>query len=311
MWLININGTLFFTADDGVHGRELWKSDGTEQGTILVKDINPGQGSAFSATASPWMTDVNGTLFFAADDGAHGAELWKSDGTEEGTVLVKDILPGPFGSLPRWTAVLNGVLYFSATDANNDFELWRSDGTEEGTVLVHEINFPSLLTTVGGLIFFNANDGVHGQQLWQTDGTADGTVLVTDILSSPQGLTAFHDALFFAADDKLHGVELWMATPSAATSKAVRAALSRADDRVTLSQATTPAPPTTVLAPDTAGAALAAPQRFTEMVSRERGLVGVAGPRRTRRAAPVDSWVRRILNNPGLVDDVFQTWAEV
>jgi ELWxxDGT repeat protein len=74
-------------AEDGVHGDELWMSNGTEAGTVLVKDIKPGAGDS-----NPWeLTDVGGTLFFVADDGLHGNELWKSDGTKAGTVLVKDI----------------------------------------------------------------------------------------------------------------------------------------------------------------------------------------------------------------------------
>ena len=78
--LTNVNGTLFFQGDDGVHGYELWKSDGTEAGTVMVKDIYEG-----SQGSSPGlMTDVGGTMFFAADDGIHGTELWKSDGTEAG-----------------------------------------------------------------------------------------------------------------------------------------------------------------------------------------------------------------------------------
>ena len=82
---------MFFTAGDGAHGPELWKSDGTEAGTVLVKDIHPGAGG-YSSPSS--LTGVGGTLFFAADDGTHGSELWKSDGTEAGTVLVKDINAG-------------------------------------------------------------------------------------------------------------------------------------------------------------------------------------------------------------------------
>jgi ELWxxDGT repeat protein len=112
-FLTNVNGTLFFTADDGVHGRELWKSDGTAAGTRMVKDIRPGKVGSFPNESMGNLTNVNGTLFFAADDGIHGLELWKSDGTEAGTVMVKDIHPGPASSVewrrpgdtapPGWT----------------------------------------------------------------------------------------------------------------------------------------------------------------------------------------------------------------
>jgi ELWxxDGT repeat protein len=84
----NVCGTLFFVANDGAHADELWKSDGTRAGTVLVKDINP-----IGRSSPRELTDVGGTLFLVANDGVHGLELWKSDGTRAGTVLVKDIHP--------------------------------------------------------------------------------------------------------------------------------------------------------------------------------------------------------------------------
>jgi ELWxxDGT repeat protein len=56
---------------------------------VPVKDIDPDDGY-YSGPSG--LTDVAGTLFFAADDGTHGQELWKSDGTKSGTVQVRDII---------------------------------------------------------------------------------------------------------------------------------------------------------------------------------------------------------------------------
>ncbi len=88
--LTRVGDLVFFAADDGVHGRELWISDGTLNGTRMLKDINRGRDSSLLAHFS----EVDGLLFFRADDGLHGRELWVSDGTAEGTRMVRDINPG-------------------------------------------------------------------------------------------------------------------------------------------------------------------------------------------------------------------------
>src|SRR6266511_1197498 len=162
----NVNGAGYFAADDGAHGFELWRSDGTEAGTTMGKDINPGPGD----TSPLWFTDVNGTLFFRADDGVHGTELWKSDGTEAGTTMVKDINPGhiysrPADSSPGGFTKVNGALFFSADDGAHGRELWKSDGTEAGTELFKDINpgsgdsFPGGGFIFKGTLFFTADDG--------------------------------------------------------------------------------------------------------------------------------------------------------
>jgi ELWxxDGT repeat protein len=214
--LTNVNGTLFFVAEDEIHGQELWKSDGTQAGTVLVKDIHAGSGSSNVSS----LTNANGTLFFRAHDGVSGYELWRSDGTETGTILVKDIRPGGDGSVPINLTNLNGTLFFGADDGVHGLELWKSDGTDVGTVLVKDIR-PALggsnlqrLINVNGTLFFQANDGTTGAELWKSDGTEAGTVLVKDNRlgvdsSSPAYLTNVNGTLFFQANDGTNGAELW------------------------------------------------------------------------------------------------------
>ncbi len=234
----NINGTFYFVADDGIHGQELWKSDGTAAGTVLVKDINPGSGS--SSSYSSGLTNVNDILYFVAGDGIHGQELWRSDGTTAGTVLVKDIKPGSGGSnLSRLTNV-NDTLYFQNYDYNKQTnELWKSDGTAAGTVLVRKINQESsdayifyitnynspYLSDLNGSRYFFFDDGIHGSELWKSDGTVEGTVLVKDINPGSGGsdggisnisyyydqyptITNLNGVLYFIASDGT-GTELW------------------------------------------------------------------------------------------------------
>ncbi len=215
----NLNGRLFFSASDGVHGFELWKSDGTAAGTVMVKDINP------TGDSEPLeLTTYKGELFFSASDGTHGTELWKSDGTAAGTVMVKDINPSG-DSNPSELLVVNGTLFFMADDGTHGLELWKSDGSSAGTTMVKDINpsgdsIPAPLTDVNGTLYFGANDGTHGEQLWKSNGSDLGTSMVTDVNSGGSGLTiteavALNGDLFFAADDGTHGIEPWQSNGTA------------------------------------------------------------------------------------------------
>ncbi len=103
-------------------GYELWKSNGTEAGTVLVRDIYPEYNDFYTYTS---LTDVNGTLFFSAY-GQHirGGELWKSDGPAVGTVLLKDFYQGGSDTGPSSLTDVNGTLFFSARDGIHGIELW-------------------------------------------------------------------------------------------------------------------------------------------------------------------------------------------
>jgi ELWxxDGT repeat protein len=214
--LVGVGTTLFFIGNDGTNGVELWKSDGTADGTVLVRDIFPGA----SGSQPRELTNVGGRLFFTANDpGTGGRELWVSDGTTGGTARVRDVLPGPDGSSPLELTAVGNLLFFRADDGTRGNELWRSDGTEDGTVRVRDINpgavssDPSRLVNVGGTLFFRANDGVVGIELWKSDGTEAGTVLVSDIrpglnASRPDHLANVGGLLYFAATTSI-GTELW------------------------------------------------------------------------------------------------------
>ena len=116
---------LFFIADDGVHGSELWVTDGVAA-PVMVTDINP------SGSSEPRsLTAIGNVLWFNADDGTNGRELWRSDGTAGGTVLVADTNPTGNGR-PEDLVVFDNELYFTAQGPQGR-ELWHTDGTQLGT----------------------------------------------------------------------------------------------------------------------------------------------------------------------------------
>ncbi len=216
-----IGERMFFSADDVVHGTELWVSDGTASGTRLVKDIYPG---ALSSDPSPGIAH-DGAIYFAAGDDIHGYELWRSDGTEAGTVLVDDIFPGPDSGM--WYSSTFGELgdyvYFAANDGTHGRTLWKSDGTDAGTAEVARIDLSysfrgsptSYPIAIGGTLYFTATDPAHGIELWKSDGTEAGTLLVRDLYpgpasSSPSLFADLHGRLFMMAQDPNHGHEPWL-----------------------------------------------------------------------------------------------------
>jgi hypothetical protein len=142
-------GKTFFSANGG-EGQELWMTDGTESGTKLVKDIN-----TFSATAGSGpnnFVEYNGKVYFSASDGSTtGTELWMTDGTEQGTSLVKDLFPGSSSSFPEKMVVYGDKLYFLMSNTGGARQLWETDGTESGTKLV------TSLATASNLFVYNDN----------------------------------------------------------------------------------------------------------------------------------------------------------
>jgi ELWxxDGT repeat protein len=203
------DGKLYFFANDGVHGYELWRSDGTGAGTQLVKDINPGPGHARDTDREPQFARSADKLYFVADDGAHGYELWKTRGSTSSTQLVKDINPGRADGRIAELADLNGTLYFGASDGRGG--LWRSDA--QGTMLVKRLGLWDSLRAIGDRLFFAARDERHGIEPWTSDGSEAGTAMLADLEqggnSDPAELTELSGMLFFTADDGATGRDLW------------------------------------------------------------------------------------------------------
>lgn len=212
-----------------------WELCSTDGNTIsLVKDIN----STFGQNSYPSrFRIVNNELFFQASDGNAGGELWKTDGTSQGTVLVKDVRPGNTGSSPTLFGEVNNKLVFRASDGTHGTELWTSDGTTQGTKLLLDIYTGSnsgaksiksedhivddripVENNYNDILYFAADDGTNGTELWRTDGTDTGTYMVEQVGNNPNNTASseldyiFIDSnnVWLAMSDGSNGIELYL-----------------------------------------------------------------------------------------------------
>jgi ELWxxDGT repeat protein len=209
-----IGSVAYFSATDGKSGIELYKTDGTTNGTTLIKDINK------TGDSNPhYFTPVNGRLLFVADDGTYGEELWVTDGTTAGTKLVKDIRAGVEGSSIGMCYGIGSQLYFVANDGVHGLELWKSDGTATGTVLVRDFRIgitdggiESMAVFKGKLYFtrtfyYPLGPDYYGQiessQMWYYDPStkkANPLFRIANRLVST--LTAHNQSLYFGVGDE-------------------------------------------------------------------------------------------------------------
>lgn len=229
--LVNCNGMLYFSGYNGATGYELFKSDGTITGTLLVKDILPGIRGSEPSNITPG--DGSTVYFTAGDKDAFRRDLWKTDGTTAGTIKLSNFDQNNLSYVaPNSLCFLNNTLFFGAgITSTTGAELWKSDGTIAGTVLLKEIypgvngSEPKYMTAFNGAVYFNANDGTTGYELWKSDGTANGTVLVKDlktttsngISSDPKDFKVSGTTLFFSAlDTPFANRTLWTTDGTAA-----------------------------------------------------------------------------------------------
>jgi ELWxxDGT repeat protein len=179
------------------------------QSPYLVEDINSTTNASPGSSTPASFFRFESRIYFSASTPQTGEELWSTDGTEAGTSMVANIMPGSQGSLPSRFTNVNGKLIFNARDSHGD-ELWTTDGTAAGTRIMADVNnnassSPGDRVLIGGQMIFAANDGVNGRELWITDGTPAGTRFFKDLArgpegSSPRGFVPFGDAVYFVSD---------------------------------------------------------------------------------------------------------------
>ncbi len=161
--IVLYNNSLIFAAYTPANGAELWISDGTESGTQLIKDINPGNLNAFG-TLYDFIkfeaVEYNGKLYFTAKNNANNFEPWYTDGTANGTMCLKEVNSNG-GSEAKNYVVCNNLLYFTAWDGTQ-YGLFSSNGTSINTnmILSYFLDPPvSKLYSFQNNLFYFMNDG--------------------------------------------------------------------------------------------------------------------------------------------------------
>ena len=228
-------GKLWFSANDGINGNELWTASSEDGGTQLFFDIDSSNNSSSPGLIGGWA-EFDGRLWFDADDGINGRELWNTNGSLSGTKMHLDIAEGNASSLPgKGTGLvpINGVLVFRSENSSNSSQpnqLWSTDGTANGTALLS----PDLWDIAGQgteVIVSGSSSEAGGQRMWfscrsmtpvglelcSTDGTLIGTQ-IHDLRTGlsgmdPTSMVISHAYIYFTGEgvDGMQdtGVELW------------------------------------------------------------------------------------------------------
>ncbi|HLO70324.1 MAG TPA: T9SS type A sorting domain-containing protein [Flavipsychrobacter sp.] len=147
-WLTAYNNKVYFSAQSLTYGTEIWTSDGTNAGTHILKDINPGSGSGFSTgiwTKQPQV--FNNKLYFEGTNGTNGIDIWETDGTTTGTSIAIDLAPfiGANGPTFYHTVASNRLFFFVYNQTATNAQMICTDGTQSGT---RSITFPDSMRSI-------------------------------------------------------------------------------------------------------------------------------------------------------------------
>ncbi len=210
MGTVKFNGSYYGSARDIDYGNELWKTDGTDNGTVLITDIVRGEDDYGRGRGSGItnLTVAGSKLFFTAfnstsidDDIEYDRSLWVTDGTSTGTHMIKDDDAAPSTYRDRFSnmTAMDGNLYFAYTNVDEYGNtsglgtLWKSDGTQSGTSLLKDLNIDSYgMIASEDTIYFWVDS-----TLWKSDGTQIGTIEVKNFPSSYLNYIASNNELIY------------------------------------------------------------------------------------------------------------------
>ncbi len=227
-----LNDEVYFFADNGTHGWELYKTNGTKGNVQLLKDIYPGINSSLGASGQvrthPFVL-ANNSLYFSANDGVHGNEVWRTDGTAQGTqMVVNAITDTEIGGYVSNISAANNSIYFDM-NYNLRQHSWIVDTqSPNGRMLANNpSSFASRFSIAVGddsLIFSARNNGTDGfggtednplgMEVWFKDNTVNPPTLLKDIWpgindSLPNNYTRFNDSIYFIASEPYTGYQFW------------------------------------------------------------------------------------------------------
>ena len=239
--LVPMSGKLWFNAEDGTRGNELWSYDPASGTAEMVTDLSPGSSGSSPGVFSGLVPISNRWLLFDADDGMSGIEPWVYDTLTGYTALLGDINPGTSPSLPGYLLPFMHVgdhIVFDASDQTHGTELWAIDKTSQNweATLVCDIWQGSSSgqpnsgsdepAVIGDRIYFSARDQTHGSELWSFNSVDQTCTRNSDIRPGSQGSNpgsvsrGFHNIagiIAFSANDGTSGNELWFYSPENST----------------------------------------------------------------------------------------------
>ncbi|MEO8195660.1 MAG: hypothetical protein ABI689_02945 [Thermoanaerobaculia bacterium] len=217
---VELGNASYFLRGGRLGPLELWKTDGTSEGTNLIRVLDESSSETYAGLSAT----SRGRLVIAAYSSLPWDDLqilfWESDGTAAGTTLGRRLSTTAAGfTYPVFARSDAGVLVWKGEN-NSSSELWFSDGTDAGTVelAIFHAGY-SWLDAIGGLkadghsvYFIASSDGQRS--LWRSDLTPATTRPIMDVSDwnvETSNLVVLEDRLVFlqCANSNSGGCELW------------------------------------------------------------------------------------------------------